>query len=525
MTALLRRFTLFLILAGCAAAARADQADIAASARGVVRVAIVASNGSEIYFVGHGTGFAVAPDKVLTNAHVVELTRSEKNLVIGIVPSEGKRSYGGHVVAYSPGNDLALIQLDEGRLPPGSFYAGAVSDGQHVTAIGYPGAVDRAQGLGLKDMVEPMTAVKTGGNVSSGRSGKAFDTILHTAPLAAGNSGGPLVDDCGRILGVNSFGSVSDGRDAEYGFAVSNREVASFLRQAGVSFLHTTAACRSLAEVDDADARLLATQAAKQDATRRALANSRNAALEKARDAAEQDVISSRENAMALAAVLLALSVLALGWAGLGYTQGKRKSALWSAVGGGALLSGALFAFVLRPSFSTIEDRIAQPAEENAPSTGYAATGDNLCRIDQGRSRITVSALDDVPLRWSEGGCVNGKTQFLAEGTAWTRIFARTAEDAIVVSSFEPTTATFRNDRYLADADTLEKARALRAKFTGGACTADPDAMTALAQAQAELRATLPMQPNERLVYHCVKGKPPAPAPIPAAGAKVGAKD
>ena len=253
MVAYLRYLCLLLALA-LPAAAQAEQQDIAAAARGVVRIAIVATDGSDAYFVGHGSGFAVAPDKVLTNAHVVELTREEKNLVIGVIPSEGRKSYGGRVIAYSPGNDLALIQLEEGRLPVSTFYAGAVSDGQHVTAIGYPGNVDRAQGLGLKQMVEPLGTVKTSGNVSSGRSSQSFDTILHTAPLAAGNSGGPLVDDCGRVLGVNSFGSVSDGNDAEFGFAVSWREVASFLRQAGVSSLRTVVPCRSMAEADAADA-------------------------------------------------------------------------------------------------------------------------------------------------------------------------------------------------------------------------------------------------------------------------------
>src|SRR3546814_15134231 len=63
--------------------ARAEQQDIAAAARGVVRIGLVATNGSEAYFVGHGSGFAVAPDKIVTNAHVVELTREEKDLVIG----------------------------------------------------------------------------------------------------------------------------------------------------------------------------------------------------------------------------------------------------------------------------------------------------------------------------------------------------------------------------------------------------------------------------------------------------------
>ena len=92
--------------------AHAEQQDIAAAVRGVVRVVIIATKGDEAYFVGHGSGFVVAPDKILTNAHVVELLRAEKNLVIGIVPSEGKRSYGGKLIAYSPGNDLALVELE-----------------------------------------------------------------------------------------------------------------------------------------------------------------------------------------------------------------------------------------------------------------------------------------------------------------------------------------------------------------------------------------------------------------------------
>src|SRR3546814_16347143 len=81
---------------------------------------------------------------MLTNAHVVELTREEKSIVIGVIPSEGTKSYGGKVIAYSPGNDLALIQLEEGSIPTDTFYSGAVQAGQPVTAIGYPGTVDRA---------------------------------------------------------------------------------------------------------------------------------------------------------------------------------------------------------------------------------------------------------------------------------------------------------------------------------------------------------------------------------------------
>jgi len=516
---LLRRLALILCLAGFASIARADQQDLTAAARGIVRVAIVATDGNQSYFVGHGSGIAVAPDKVLTNAHVVELVREEKNLVIGVVPSEGKKSYGGKIIAFSPGNDLALIQLDDGALPVSTFYAGVPQDGQHVTAIGYPGTVDRAQGLDLQQMIQPQIPVKTSGNISSGRSSKSYDTLLHTAPLAAGNSGGPLVDDCGRVLGVNSFGSVSDSNaDAEFGFAVSNREVANFLRQAGVQFLRTTADCKSIAEITDADARRTAEENAQKDAAARARDEAHDAAMAKARESAEQQVISGRENAMAIAAVLLALAVLGLAAAGLNHNQGKEKPALYFGIGGGVLLLGALITFLLRPSFSSIDERVVMPDDGQVTTAAtYAPLGDNICLIDTARSRITVSDMNDVAINWASGGCVNGKTQFIpnrtAAGESWSRILAPAEEAVISVNSFDPQTGTYRVDRYLADADTLDRARDIRAKSDSGQCSTDPAALDKIKRMQDDLRAILPPQPNERLVYHCQKGAAPAAKP------------
>ena len=69
------RFILLAFALAAPTVSRAEQQDIAAAARGVVRVVLVATDGSEAYFVGHGSGLAVAPDKILTNAHVVELAR------------------------------------------------------------------------------------------------------------------------------------------------------------------------------------------------------------------------------------------------------------------------------------------------------------------------------------------------------------------------------------------------------------------------------------------------------------------
>lgn len=489
--------------------ARADTQDVAAASRGVVRVVLIATNGQEAYFVGHGSGFAVTPDKILTNAHVVEMARTEPGLVIGIIPSEGRKSYGGKIIAYSPGNDLALIQIEEGRVPANTFFAGAVTDGQPVVAIGYPGSVDRAQGLDMQAMVAPLSPVKSAGTASTGRSAKQFDTILHTAPMAAGNSGGPLVDDCGRVLGINSFGSVSEGSDAEFGFAVSNREIASFLRQAKVDFARTPIPCKSVAAANEEEARRLAAEAAQQDAASRKQADAREANLAKARDDAERDIITDRENAMALAAVLLALALLGAGGAAMYHVQGNRKHMIWSASAGGVLLVAAVIVFVTRPGFDDIDDRItANLPVENAsqPAAEFSAVGENICRINLDRSRVTVSDISEVPLRWAEGGCINGQKQYGRSGTAWNRILVPNSDPTVSVNSFDPLSGTYTVERYLLDAETLEKARALRSKLTVEQCTKDTEKLADLERMQAEIKAILPA-PNERLVFNCSKGK------------------
>lgn len=499
------------ITIGFAGPALSDSQDIAAASRNVVRVALVATKDDSAYFVGHGSGVVVAPDKVLTNAHVVELTRQEPNIVIGVIPPEGTRSYGARVIAYSPGNDLALLQITGGRLSPATFFAGAAQDGQDIVAIGYPGSVDRAQGMSLADIIQPMSPVKTSGNVSSGRSSKQFDTILHTAPMAEGNSGGPLVDICGRVLGLNSFGSMSNGNDAEYGFATSNREIASFLRQAGVQPQRTIVPCRSLADQDAADR--IALEKERLEAEKKALAAATAAQVRtaRARDEAEQYIINARENALAIAAILLAFAVLMVGGAGVAYTQGKPRHARNFGIAAGLLFIGALLAFYLRPGFNQVDDRAAAIGNDMAPTNASgpetSAVGENLCRIDLDRSRVTVSDTSDVPLNWSETGCINGKTQLARTGTSWSRVFVPNEEESASVRSFDPATGIYRSEKYALDAATAEAARKARTDLAVAGCTIDPAQLDALARMESNVRALLPPQPNERLVYHCTRAK------------------
>ena len=489
--------------------AQADPADISAASRSVVRVVLAAKDGDKVAFVGHGSGFVVAPDKIVTNAHVVEIARQESSVVIGIIPSQGGTSYGGKIIAYSPGNDLALIQvLDGGRLPPMTVFGGPVGDGADVVAIGYPGSVDRAQGLDLDDLINPMSPVKTTGTVSGGRTTKQFDTILHTAPIASGNSGGPLIDNCGRVLGANSFGSISNGNDAEFGFAVSAREILNFLRKAGVKVATTATPCRSAAEISLEEQQRQIAARAQVDAARDAETEKRERAEAKLRTTISQDIIAARENRMAIAALVLVLSLLAAGGAGVLMVQGKRNPAIGAAGGAGILLLAAIFTFLSRPDFSEIDDRVAASLKENEPKslpqpTSVGASGKYQCTINPQRSRITVSQQNEMPLEWADSGCVNGRTQYGRDGAKWSRIFVPNQEQTITISSFQPDRSEFTEERYLVGLDTMTKARAIRAKYGNRACTTDDKALADIEDMVKAIRAELPGQANERLVYEC----------------------
>lgn len=522
----------------------AEPEDIQAASRSVVRVVLAARDGERVVFVGHGSGFAVAPDKIVTNAHVVELAREEPGIVIGIIPSQGSSSYGGRIIAFSPGNDLALIEVqDGGRLPPMSVFSGAVADSADVTAIGYPGAVDRAQGLDFDELIQPMVPVKSRGNVSGGRSTKEFDTILHTAPIAGGNSGGPLVDNCGRVLGANSFGSTSDGNDAEFGFAVSNRELIAFLRAAGVKANLASTPCRSAAELDAEEAERLAREQANAAQSAAAKARADAANQDKLRLRAQDEIETARENWIAAAALLLALAVIAGVAAAMLLQREARNGAIVAITLAVLLLLSAVYAFFSRPGIGAVEDRMAELiaaqnpdapplAEDDAapdevgsaadaarkPMAADAGSGKFVCTIQPERSRITVSRTDDIALQWSADGCVNGRTQYSRwtpgesikghpqydrDGDIWSRVFVPNQEQTVTISSFDPRRRTLVTENYLLDLDAMTSAREARRQQTLVACSASAKSQREIADTIIAVRAILPRRANERLVYRC----------------------
>ena len=500
-------------------AVQAEPADIDAAARGVVRVVIIGNEGDELYPVSHGTGFAVTSNSIVTNAHVVRDAMHDKDLRIGIVPSGGGEAVYGRIIAASPRNDLALIELTGNlRLPPLSIAGKPVADAGEVTSVGYPMNVDRAQGLDIADLFRSQPPVKSRGFVSGERPSRQFDTILHTAPIARGNSGGPLLDPCGRVVGVNSFGADNEGGDAEFFFAVSNRELVPFLRANDVTPRLNEQPCRSLADLDEAERERIEREQAEARQGLAERAEETRARRERSTLQAQLSVAEDREDRMALAFVLV---MIAFGLGMWAWSQRDRiapdaedadiklKRTNIAFAASGFLILVALIAFVTRPGLDEVDRRVAALMAEGAdPGEGAPLGGSGsedlalTCRLVPERSRITSAEAPDIAFDWTADGCVNERTQYGYASGNWSRVFVPNEEDAVSVNSFDPDRQIFRSERYLLPRGAMNEARSARSKYTAPKC-GDEGAATSLGDLQGEVFSLLPQQPNERLVYQC----------------------
>jgi serine protease Do len=487
--------------------AKADPNDIAAASRSVVRVLVLPLDESETTPISHGSGIVVAPGIILTNNHVINEDSFDQPVRFMIVPAEGSATYAVEVVDRSPGNDLALLRTQEkARLVSASFYSGPIADGLDVFAIGYPGGVDIAQGLRSEDIIRPQTPVKTKGTYSTGRSAKGFETLLHTAPIGGGNSGGALVDGCGRVLGVNSFGTISDGSDAEFFFAVAVPEVTTFLRKNGVTVRSINGPCLSAAELSRAESDREAKARAKIEAENRKSDSIKSQTLGDAKRQAEYAIIGERENRMMMTVVLLLLALGAGGACWQLFERDRKDLAKLAAGGSAALMIAALMTFLTRPGFDQVDARI-KAALQGDPNPAareiIAKAGQKICTIDKGRSRITVSDSADVTFDWAVGGCINKRTQYADENGAWIRTLVPNNSQEVSIISFEPDKGSYRIERHLLGKDAMDKARAARNRYDANGCSAKPEAQDKVAQMNRAVRELLPEQANEVLQYNC----------------------
>jgi len=170
-----------------------------------------------------GTGVVLTADgEILTNAHVVE---GATKVSVRFAGETEPRT--ATVLASDPGNDLALLKIDATNLKPATFaQPGTIRIGDQVIAIGYALALDGGPSVtsGIISALKRTIITESG----------ALNGLIQTdAAISSGNSGGPLVNLRGEVVGINTAVARSDDNQAanNVGFSISVDEIGPVLEQ------------------------------------------------------------------------------------------------------------------------------------------------------------------------------------------------------------------------------------------------------------------------------------------------------
>ncbi|GAB4284706.1 MAG: trypsin-like peptidase domain-containing protein [Candidatus Dojkabacteria bacterium] len=182
--------------------------------------------GTEQKQVGSGTGFIVSADGlVITNRHVVE----DEEASFTVIFNDGEK-YPAEVIARDSLLDIAILQIDSSSETEFPFLELGSSDelkvGQTVIAIGNSlGQFSNTVSAGI---ISGLGRDIVAGSQSGGNTETLLDVIQTDASINFGNSGGPLLDLSGKVIGVN----VAIAQNAEnIGFSIPVNEVVKILER------------------------------------------------------------------------------------------------------------------------------------------------------------------------------------------------------------------------------------------------------------------------------------------------------
>lgn len=202
-------------------AACSEKLDLKVVDRSVVRVQHVFQYKGKNIPGAHGTGFVLNSDGyIVTNRHVVDVKEKlpEGVTALNLFVPDGSwdKRLPAKVVWTSEKYDLAILHVPGLSRPPVVLAnvkpLVSPEKGERVYAIGFPGAGDVTGSLAALESTVTQGAVS---KVTLGRgsqNGAERMIIQHSADINLGNSGGPLFNDCGRVIAVNTFAATSTFR-------------------------------------------------------------------------------------------------------------------------------------------------------------------------------------------------------------------------------------------------------------------------------------------------------------------------
>ena len=176
---------------------------------------------------GTATGFFVNGNGVLaTNYHVI---KDAQNISVNFFFNDEKRSLDAHVIAIDSINDLALLQIDfasfhnEFNLPYAIFENAEIGD--HCFTLGYPYVNEMGFNIKLTDGV---VSAKCG-------LGDSENVYQISVPIMHGNSGGPLFNDYGNVIGITS-GGFRQKQSENVNYAIKAKYLISLLHDSNIPY-------------------------------------------------------------------------------------------------------------------------------------------------------------------------------------------------------------------------------------------------------------------------------------------------
>jgi serine protease Do len=161
-----------------------------------------------------GSGLIISPGgHILTNGHVIAALQRGEEPRISVTLAD-KKTYPASVISDSVGEDLAIIKINAGRELPAATFGDAdkTKVGAWAIAIGSPFGFTQTVTVGV---------ISAKGRTVRPESGEEFRDLLQTdAAINFGNSGGPLVNASGEVIGVNQAIYSPSGGSVGIGFAI-----------------------------------------------------------------------------------------------------------------------------------------------------------------------------------------------------------------------------------------------------------------------------------------------------------------